>query len=211
MKSRTVELADDDPKAIAWIRENLEMCAYAHSLSKKLLGRFSAASGVMTAFVPDWVDLPQLQTYNQGSVPPAGGPTYYRVGDSPLDDLALFVREYLRATKEAVAVCENDGDVRKSMSFWTWGPPPRTWLFGANEVYYILESGETDVELIDSAVGDTLGHWGVAVCSSCARIPERDVPDETFLEEIAENTKHILMPAFDNDGYMIWTPGAPVT
>src|SRR5262245_45187759 len=108
MKWNYIRLADDDQKARDWIQVNLETCAHNHTLSRKLLNRFSSRIGPMVAIIPEWVHLDQFAAYSHGSVPPPGD---YAPGDSPLDRLVIFVREYLQAAKDAIAVCENSGQV----------------------------------------------------------------------------------------------------
>lgn len=204
MKSIWIQLRDDDQKGRNWIRENLEWCAYSRTLSRKLLDRFSTKAGSMIALVPDWVDLDQLELYSQGSIRPED--ERYAKGDSPEDQLVAFVKEYLKMSANALVVCENSGDARKTLEIWNWSRRPRFAEYGNDEVYYILVASDSDAEMIDATLSDTLGQWGTAVCSSSERIPEGEIPDASFLEEITANTLHVLMPAFDNDGYLIWSP-----
>ena len=50
-------------------------------------------------------------------------------------------------------------------------------------------------EMLDAALCDSLGQWGVAVCSECQELPGAIIPDESFFDEIVRNTRKILMPA----------------
>jgi hypothetical protein len=59
--------------------------------------------------------------------------------------------------------------------------------------------------MIEAAVA-TRHQWQTNVCSACISVPEGDIPDEAFLDEIVQNTEHIFMPAFDGSGYIIWSP-----
>ena len=137
---------------------------------------------------------------------PPDGPIYFPPGDSPRDLLVAFVVEYLQSAPDTVVVCENSATTRRTLEIWTWSRKPRASCYGDNDVYFILDPSDLDLEMIDAALSDPLSHWGTAVCSSSKQIPEGDMPDDSFLDEIAENTKHILMPAFDDDGYLIWSP-----
>ncbi len=205
MTARHVQLADDDQKARTWIRENLEVCAFSRPLSKKLLDRFSTDSGPVTAIIPDWVNISQLAKYSHGSVPPDRSP--YRKGESPRDELVQAVLRYLETGTGRVVVCEDSGSARKALEIWTWSRPPRYFEYGRDNVYYLLEPSDLDEEMIDAALGDGLGsHFAIAICSSCSQLPAQVIADDAPLDELVQNTRHILMPAFDGDGYMIWSP-----
>jgi hypothetical protein len=209
MKPRYIKLAEDDQKARDRICEHLELAAWNHTLSRKLLSRLSNAAGAMIALIPEWVDLGQLITYSQGSVAPPGSPLYYAAGESPLDPLVDFAIEYLQSAAHSLIVCENSGRARKALKIWTWSRAPRASSLGDDEVYYILEPSDLDRSLIDAALGDSLAFGGVGVCSSNEQIPDGDMSDDSFLDVIAENAKHVLISAFDDDGYLIWSPAAP--
>lgn len=205
MNPKIIELAPDDPKALAWIRKNLEVCANGHTLSRMLSSALPTLNWKISVIIPGWVDIGQLETYDQGSVPPDRTP--YAPGESPLDALVEIVARYLGEGNNHVIVCENSGSARKTLRIWTWSRPPRFSCYGEEETYYILETGEADAKMINAALSDSLGHWGICVCSSCANAPGLDMPDESFLCEISQNTRHILMSAFDGDGYLICSLG----
>ena len=204
MSCRKIHLADDDQKLYDRVHDNLEVCASYLTLSKKLLNRFSISSGSAIAILPDWVPFDTLVDYSQGSIPPPG--LKYGEGERPSDELAVFVEEFLETSKDNVVLCENSDRAHKVLEIWTWSRPPRFSNYGNDEVYYILTRPEDGRDTIGDTLGDTLGHWGTAVCSSCAQIPEGEITDESFFDEVVRNTKHILMSAFDGDGFLIWRP-----
>jgi hypothetical protein len=68
VKSKFVELGLNDTKARKHILESLSACDW-HILSRKLLERFSAASGPMFAIIGDWFDLNQMTTYDYPALP----------------------------------------------------------------------------------------------------------------------------------------------
>ena len=206
MKSKLILLAEDDHKARDLIRENLEVRAHDHTLSRKLLHYFARWGGPMRAIAPDWLNFNELASYSDGSLAPPGSPSYYAKGESTRDRLIMFVEEYLSVSNDAVAVCENSGAIRKRPEFWSWGPAPPMLFYRAEEIYHVLSSSGTNHEMIDNAISDSLGHWGTTVCSSSKYIPEGTLHDDSFLDEIVQNTKHICVPAFDHGGYMIWSP-----
>jgi hypothetical protein len=89
---------------------------------------------------------------------------------------------------------------------WTWSRPPRFSSYGDDDAYYILDPSDIDRDVIDGALGDSLGRFGMAICSSCSHLPGNEIPHEATLDEFIRNTTHVLLPAFDDDGYMIWSP-----
>ena len=206
MKTQIIRLLDGDQKAMDWIRENLAICAHNKTLSKKLLSRFPNNFGALLAIVPDWIDIEKLSAYKYGfEVPDGASP--YESGDFPEDLLVDFIQEYLCSSDRAVVVFANVGAIRKTSEYWSWGTAPPLHEYGEDEIYYILAGNTLDREAIASAVADSLGHFGVGVCSVCEQVPADDIPNEEFLDRIASNSKHILVPAFDDAGFIVWSPG----
>lgn len=210
MKTQLIRLADNDQKARDLIRQNFEACAYNHTLSKKLWDRLVTASGPMMAIVPDWLDLNQLTEYKYTLLPP-GGDVSYADGDRPTEHLVALVGEHLQTNNDAVVVCENLTANCKTYENWQWGPPPPVTCYGENEVYHILKPTDVGSEVIEDSIRQSQFQWGTGVCSSCKQVPEDDIPDEAFFDEIVRNTKQIFIPAFDGDGYLIWFPQGVAT
>ena len=155
----------------------------------------------MFAIFGEWLDLEELIDYDRGELGPTGE---YSIGERPTERLVAFVRDYLRTTRNGIVLSENWGADRVDIAKMLW-PPPRVACYRDNEVYHILTPEITDLDSIEAAVSGS-HHWQTNVCSSCARVPEGDIPSEAFLDEIVENTKHIFIPAFDGDGYLVWSP-----
>jgi hypothetical protein len=200
MKALLIELGATDKRALKFMSDSLSLCAHDHILSRKLLNRFSAMNGSMIAIIPPWLDLHQLETYHRG---PQGlsGDTY-EDGYFPQDLLVAFIRDYLRENGNRVVVCENWAWRREHIALQPW-PPPRLACYGDNEVFHLLTPDIKDPDQIESAV-ISRHHWQTGICTECARVPEADIPDEAFLDEIVQNTSHIFIPAFDGTGYLIW-------
>lgn len=202
LKSMVVELGCDDKKAKEHFLDSLSICSHDHILSRKLLHHFAAASGPMLAVIGDWFDLAQMEAYDYTIPAPQG---QYANGDRPSELLVSFVQKYLQATPNGVVICENWGANRKTYENWQWGPAPPVSCFGDNEVYHILTPQTTDPETIEDTIR-AAHQWQTNVCSQCAHVPEGDIPNEAFLDEIVQNAKYIFIPAFDGSGYLIWSP-----
>jgi len=93
MGIRTIQLADGDPKALAWMKINMDFCVYVHALSRKLMNQFSLNDGSVTVIIPDWVDIGSLHDYSQGSIWPKN---YQGHEDNPKTHLRQMATEYLR-------------------------------------------------------------------------------------------------------------------
>ena len=201
LKSKFVELGTDDDKAKEYMIESLYICAHDHVLSRKILDKFSESSGPMVAIVGEWQKLDELSSYNGFMRAPEGE---YAQGDRPTERLVAFIKGYLMAVENALVVCENWGAERAHIANWSW-PPPRIACYGDKEVYHILTNDIDDPEMIEAAVKPS-HYWQTGLCSRFDEFPVGDIPDEATLDSIVCNVTKIFVPAFDNTGYLIWTP-----
>jgi hypothetical protein len=202
-KSLFIQLPSNDNKAREHILASLSICAHDHILSAKLLEHFRKASGTFHAIIGDWYNLDQMPSYDRAVEPPPGS---YLPGYYPQDLLVKFVSDYLQGNEKAVVVSENWGAKREHVARWVLSRP-RVVYFGNDEVYHIVTPDVTDPDLIEASIIEA-HHWQTNVCSSCRHLPEGDSVDESFLDEITHNAKHIFVPAFDLTGYLIWSPVA---
>ena len=183
-----------------FILESLEVCAYNHALSKKLLSRLSSATGPMYAIVGERIKADLLEAHDFSTAPPDGEET----GKRPVEILVSIIGDYLGTTQDAVVLCENWAARRDDIAKWPW-PPPRVACYGDSEVYHVLTREITDPELIEAAIAPS-HHWQTGVCSSCVHVPDGDISDEGFLDEIVRNMRLLFLPAFDGSGYLLWSP-----
>ncbi len=214
-------LADDDQKAKTQVLKNLEVGAYEHALSRKLLQRFSEASGPMLLIAYEQLDLDADYLYGDATY--CGGYLLRDLPDRPWMDnpqwdlpdsswmdntrwgLIPFIHKYLLKSKESVVLCENVADTRE---FAIKRQRESRMLFFKEEVYHVLtHENAYSPELIEFTIHESENHWGTTnVCSSFAEVPQGEISSETFFDTIVANTKHIFTPALDNDGYLVWTP-----
>lgn len=193
-------LDPDNQNARSFILDSLEICAYNHILSRKLLSWLSSATGSMYAITGERTDADLLKAHDFSTAPPHGEET----GKRPVEILVSIIGDYLGTTQDAVVLCENWAASRGDIAKWPW-PPPRVACYGDSEVYHILTREITDPELIEAAIASR-HHWQTGVCSSCVHVPDGDIPDEGFLDKIVRNTRHLFLPAFDGSGYLLWSP-----
>jgi len=203
-----LRLPENDQKAWDWIAENFSICSHDHLLSKKLWTRFSSYGGPVYALKLSILDLSQLSSYMHTWSPEGDTTTIedYPVDEWPETILDHFVFDYLKTNEDAVVVCENANATREMYDNWQWGTLPPYWCYGENEVYHILTPADIGTKIFYRSRRQAFVNWGVGVCSKCDRIPESSITDESFFDEIVRNTCHIFLPAFDGDGFLIWTP-----
>lgn len=199
-----------DSKAKKQVLQNLEMGAHEHTLSKKLLARFSEANGPMLLIAFESLDLDadclyEYATYCGGQSKPPGFESISWM-DCPRWGLVPFVDKYLLKSREAIVLCENWAATRTSVT--DFPRESRLLLFG-DEVYHILSSeNAARPESIECAIRESEHHWATGVCSLYAELPQGDIPSETFFDAVVGSTAHIFTPALDGQGYLVWSPVA---
>ncbi|MCC7084421.1 MAG: hypothetical protein IT427_05385 [Pirellulales bacterium] len=77
--------------------------------------------------------------------------------------------------------------------------------YGDNEVYHIVTLDVSDPEKIEAAVAAS-HHWQTGICTSCNKVPDEDIPNEGWFDEVVRKTEHIFIPTFEGSGYLIWSP-----
>ncbi|MBM4128442.1 MAG: hypothetical protein FJ247_14150 [Nitrospira sp.] len=159
----------------------------------------------MIAFVEPWVDPDQLSAYRY-SQPWPGDVTQHIAGPSSKDRLKAFVAKYLQSRSDAMVVCENSDNIRKTADYWSWGTIPPISCYGEEEIYHVLIPALAGPDIIDTSVSDAIRHWGTGVCAAGLQATAGDRIQEPFLDEVAERAKYIFMPVFDGNGILIWTP-----
>jgi hypothetical protein len=203
--SNYVNLGPDDAKARSLILESLGVCAYDHLLSRKILERATAATGPMTAIFGSGIDLDLLSSYDCCWPVPDDSEFQYDGAtlEHTTERLVRFIAEYLTSTADAVVVCENWLAQRATIAD-IGSPPPRIACFGDGEVYHLLTPDITDLDAIEDTIV-ARGRYQTGICSTSRSVPEGDIPDEGFLDEVVRNARHIFVPAFDGSGYLIWS------
>jgi hypothetical protein len=210
MKWKYYPLADDDAKAKNQIFRNLSVGAEEHTLTRKLLVRFAEATGSIFAIAFETLDLESDCLYEYGSY--CGGEVLREaIGaqpvswtDSPIWGLIDFVDKWLYTSKDAVVLCEN----------WVVRPEhliqhpreSRVSCYG-DEVYHVLCSADAgNHDSIECMIRESEHYFATGVCSQCDQLPQGEIPSEEFFDLIVTNTTYIFTPAFDGEGYLVWSP-----
>jgi hypothetical protein len=229
MKWKYFPLADNDPKAKGKVLENVSMGAFEHTLTKKLLSRFSDATGPMLLIAFDSLDAEAECLFDYGAydggktLDEAAGKQSILQRDSPVGGLVQFLENYLRSRDNAVLFCERWTGTRTRLVNWPpdWPPLESQHLYFREEVYTVLKGEAASWDSIEFTVREGNSHWATGVCSLCKKVPRghvpgvvsptediasAEIPSEAFFDEIVANTAHIFTPALDGEGYLVWSP-----
>jgi hypothetical protein len=209
MKWTYYPLSESDQKAKEHVVKNLEVGAYEHTLSRKLLSRFSAARGPALLIAFESLDLDSdypfqhARTYCGGKHPHPDVDSASWM-DSTRWGLIPIIDKHLLKTKDPVVLCEN---VFLTPKTFARNPPASRVLLYRDEVYHVLtrENGARP-ESTECAIREWEQTWGTAVCSSSVEVPWGEIESDSFFDEIVANTKHIFVPALDGEGYLVWSP-----
>jgi hypothetical protein len=210
MKFHYYPLPENEPRAMKQLFENIAMGAWRHTLSKKLLARFSEARGPVLVIAYESLDIDRLTDFEYATY--AGGrllddlidPKSFKLDDSHIYGLAQFINRHLEFSKSAVAICENWA--ARPESLVSVPRESRTACY-RDEVYHILTADNAgDLDSIETAIRESRHHWVTGVCSFCDEVPQGDIPSDAFLDSIVERTAHIFGAAFDDEGYIVWSP-----
>jgi len=211
MKWKHYPLADNHPKGMKGILGNLSAGAREHTLSRKLLARFSGETGALMAIAFESLDLDRTTDYAYGgyyggkALMEAVAGQEIRMHDCPIGGLILFLEDFLRGSEHAVVLCENPTDTRTEY-LTNWRPRESRVVFFGEEVYHVVTRQEANFQSIETAIRESRGQWSISVCALCEELPQGDIPSEAFFDAIVANTAHVFASAFDGEGYLIWSP-----
>lgn len=211
MKWKYYPLADSSLRARAHVLKNLSVGAAEHCLTKKLLKQFRDATGAIIAIAFESLD---VDTEHFVANPTYGGgkrtiDESVAWADAPIWGLVKFVDRWLQQSADAAVISENFFATRQSV---TLHPRESRTAFYGDQVYHILSNADAGQEpLIECALRESEHHLGAGVCTLCKTLPQTEIKSEDFFDEIVGHTAHIFTPAFDNAGYLVWSPGAAQT
>jgi hypothetical protein len=109
----------------------------------------------------------------------------------------------MEENQHGVVFCENWTTDRSEVAQWAWPPPHIAWL-NRTELYSVLTSEVTDPELMEAALPRHLFGQN-AVCATCSCVPVGEIQSEAYFDEIVQRTDLLIVPAFDGEGYLVWS------
>jgi hypothetical protein len=77
--------------------------------------------------------------------------------------------------------------------------------FFGNEVHHVLTPEDTDPELIEDTIREPCRQWFSGVCAAGLTIPNNNEFSTDFLDQLVAGTEHIFVPAFDGEGFLVWS------
>jgi hypothetical protein len=217
MKWKYYPLAADDKRATGQILANFQ-CA-DRTLARKLRARFPLGTGESFAIALEDLDFDSLPDFQYAAYQSgkrwneAAGTTTIPIGDRTNDGLISFLTEYLRRSDRGVVFIQ-DGQSKRSDPWWDnperlrYCLPTRRAFYG-EEVFNVLTPCDTDPDLIEETIRDGSHYfWFVGICAQAVTMPEDNLLSDEFLDELVAKTEHIVVMAFDSEGYLVWTPRA---
>jgi hypothetical protein len=217
VKWKHYPLPADDERAMELIQENLQV---DRTLAAKLRERFPLGSGELFAIAQEGLDVDSLQDFRDATYGSgmrwyeAAGTSTLAVGDRAIDGLTLFLKEFLLLADRGAVVIANwiakRTDPHMSPESRSQSPPTylctsRLTFFG-DEVHHVLTPEDTDLELIEDTISEPWHHWFVGVCAAGFTIPDNNEFSADSLDELVARTEHIFVPAFDDEGFLVWSP-----
>ena len=214
MKWMIYPVAADDPRAIKQLAANLFIGSCGkHPLCQKIESRLSAATGEMFVIAMesmDWdriADFRWAATYSGGKqLGEAVATPLIPAGDREIDGLILLIRSWLAVEERRIVVFENFWS-EKADWIGTKCLDTRDRYYGET-VYHILTSEDRDPERTEDAIRAPWSQWFVGVCAVSLSLSQGDELSEQFLDEAAQNAQCIFVPAFDDEGFLVWHTGA---
>lgn len=202
MPIAVISLDANDVKANNHILHNLRVCAFDHTLSHLILTKFRDARGSAVIVCEDWYDLGKMQNYDRVLPPPAEA-TLCVYEDCPRQYAISFVKSFLESVPRGLVISENWGWGRAHVPKQPW--PPHRISYYNDEVYHILTRGLTDRDSIERAIVPR-HQWQTTLCARSKVEPDSDITDVKFFIDVVNSWEHLVFPAFDGSGCLIWTP-----
>ncbi|MCC7084276.1 MAG: hypothetical protein IT427_04635 [Pirellulales bacterium] len=210
MKWKYYLLKEDDSNAKSHIFANLSMGIYQKCLlSEKLFEKFAAIDGQFVAIAMESLDLELIADYRWAGIyqgkqlRDAIDTPKISVGDRPIDGLVRFLSDYLNSSSKPLVVIEDFWNTSYDIATKEIG---HRLAFFKQRVYHLLTKEDTSPDVSEDAIRVPWNQWFVGLCADNITMPKNAEWTERFLDEITASTQHIFVPAFDDEGFLVWTP-----
>ncbi|MBS1912961.1 MAG: hypothetical protein JST22_13325 [Bacteroidetes bacterium] len=193
---QVVELGEE---GLRFIERNLEN---GLSLSQLVRRRYQLQSGLVWAPLPPDVDKSSIENrsakeFRWGGLTEVGG---------SLEILTSFVSRYLESLSGGICIFEYAN--AKSTDPVIQRETSGILTFGL-EVYCVVQSCRADPDTIAAAIRGSDSLWTHVgfLSASLAGLPDENRAALALedLESIADGVEHIIVGAFDGEGYLIWS------
>ena len=190
---RQVALSD---KALKYIRDEL---AYGDVIAESLLQYINFEQGIIYTFLPDDVkDIECLDFRDSVSK------NYQAMYSETHKIVAEFIKTYLSRHKSGIAVFETlaSPDDR----FLKYREPQ--YFSNQQKVYLYLVNKNADVQEVNEIISGARGYPCIGILSSLPSsetIQTQQIVNDNFLQQLVVETEHIIIGAFDEDGFLFWS------
>lgn len=191
------QVLDLDTQALLFVESNLRK---GLTLSRRILEYQNVSGGSVAACLPPDIDLSAIKKrlsdeFRYGFLTEQGG---------ALSCLVEFVRSYLSAESGRIAIFENANASTDDPRLDEDGKV----LALENEVYYMLSSKDDD-ESIRNSITSANSLWiHIGILASVSNIDDwksKSILDPHDAVDLAKRTEHVIVGAFDDEGYLIWS------
>jgi hypothetical protein len=216
MRWKSYLLPASDDAANKHVLRSLSVGAHSHTLTKKLLRRFSSARGSMIAFAWEDLDVDEIEDYDP-SPTYRGGLDIHQVwngdpipiGDRSIDGLIAWLFDFLGTSEDRLIVVEDW--LSKRTNPWLTSPERSKYFqtrlaFHNDEVFHVLASGDADRDMAEDTIRSGWHYWLNAICVAGVALPAVTQWSDEFLDVLVANTCHIFVSAFDEEGFLLWSP-----
>ena len=210
------DITGNSAVAEQFLVRSLEICAHDHDLSSRILDVVRKRSGRVQVMFEAWFNPTSADRFDAFPAKPRG--TVRSSDDNPSDEMGRFVVDYHRRAAAALTVAEDwaadsktplprfpelSAEDRAQYSL----PTEDRVLYYGNRDFYNCVSGR-DVLLEDAEFLVQPGaKWQTHICTTCSAVPKwGSIVNDTFVDGLVANLRHVFVPCFDTSGYLIWTP-----
>ncbi len=131
------------------------------------------------------------------------------IGDRPIDGVVLFLSEWIQSYPNGLILIEDplsrrSNPNKSAESRAMYGLTSRLAFYN-EEVYYVVTNANSTPDNIEESIRDADYGTFVGVCTPGVTVPINNSLTESILADVANKTQHVFVPAFDGEGYLIWS------
>jgi hypothetical protein len=184
------------------ISVHLKRSPFLQQVREKLLH----CDGSYSAIVFDNLDLDLVAQFrfggSYGGVTMMAATAKYAADDVhyPEGGLASIIANHLGGSRNGVALSYSRSNTLEPVD---WPESLKASL--GEDVVHFLPAKSATLETVNELVSDSRGMWTVGVCSTVASLPAGAQWPVELLDEIISNASQLFTPAFDGEGYLVWT------
>lgn len=184
-------------EAVIFLRNELEQ---GQRFSEYVL-KLSLEKGEMITFLPKGTGSEFLKDFGESM--------RYSTGENVTIEveklISDFILAYLMIDEKKIVVFETLWEINK----YQINNKPCSYFTYHNKKYDFITNIKKGNNTINECISDAQGYPTVFICtttSSDMPIPIFKEIEDEFIQKMANNTEHIIIGAFDGEGYMIWSP-----